>query len=348
MRNTFFAVMLLAASASSTAHAQTVVFHEDFESGLGAWTATGLWNWELDTDPCGATQAPFPAGSGAAYFGIDGACNYDLGPVTPRGSLVLLEPVLIPAGGVRAMLRFRYVLAMEFWDEDQCWDYADASVGPGSPLWQGCYLGSPTPPAPGWHDAELDITALVGQSVRPRFIAGATDSMFNSTLGWLIDDVRIELEAGFPICGAPCPCGNEVGTPLFDRTVGCENSRGTGAVLAGGGAPSVSADTLTLTARGMPPTTTALLVQGPLEQGAPFGHGRLCVGGAIRRLLARGAVDGVAAFPGSVPHGIATLGAVPPAGGMRVYQVFYRDQAPGHCNPERFNLSNGYRIGWTP
>jgi hypothetical protein len=91
-----------------------------------------------------------------------------------------------------------------------------------------------------------------------------------------------------------------------------------------------------------------LLVQGTLEQGAPFGDGLLCVGGSIRRLLARGAVDGVAAFPGSVPHGIATLGAVPPAGGMRVYQVFYRDQAPGHCNPERFNLSNGYRIGWTP
>lgn len=354
MRTALFVLASLVPWAAP-ARAQTVVFHEDFESGLGAWNATGLWNWELDSDPCGAPLAPFPTGSGAAYLGNDGVCNIDLpghSGTGTLGTLSLANPIVLPAGATRATLRFRYAISMEPYDPDNltCWDEAGVGVAVPGVSWTACSaLDGIGPPGPGWHDGEVDLTVAIGQPVRPTFGFWVYDDLLGEAyFGWLIDDVRIEVETGVASCGAPCPCDNAVGEQPWDRAIGCENSRGTGADLAGGGAASVSADSLSLTARGMPPTTSALLVQGTLEQTTPFGDGLLCLGGAIRRLLVRTASGGVASFPGTVPHGVASLGGVPAGGGTRVYQVFYRDQSAAHCTPGRFNLSNAYTIVWTP
>ena len=45
--------VLAALALAASAPAQQVVFSEGFESGLGAWTATGLWNLVKLTDRMG-------------------------------------------------------------------------------------------------------------------------------------------------------------------------------------------------------------------------------------------------------------------------------------------------------
>jgi hypothetical protein len=44
---------------------------------------------------------------------------------------------------------------------------------------------------------------------------------------------------------------------------------------------------------------------------------------------------------------ISVAGMVPPAGGQRHYQVFYRNAA-AFCTPSTFNLSNAVSVTWSP
>jgi hypothetical protein len=162
-------------------------------------------------------------------------------------------------------------------------------------------------------------------------------------------DTRFCPEPGIGYCfgdgsGTPCPCGN-FGLPGR----GCENSFATGGgLLTGAGKASVGGDTVVLTASGLPPTTTALFFQGAAQTpfGAVFGDGLLCTAGPVIRLGAKAAVAGVATWPGAPP--ISVGGGLPPAGGTRFYQCWYRNNAALFCTPARFNLTNAYSIVWTP
>jgi hypothetical protein len=146
--------------------------------------------------------------------------------------------------------------------------------------------------------------------------------------------------------GTTCPCNNSstgVGT-------GCANSTGSlGAGLDFGGTPSVSLDSLVLTASGMPATATALFFQGTAQidggLGTPMGDGLHCVGGTIIRLGVKTATGGIAAYPGaSTPISVKGMVA---SGNVRNYQVRYRD-APTFCTADTFNSTNGVRVTWAP
>jgi hypothetical protein len=41
-------------------------------------------------------------------------------------------------------------------------------------------------------------------------------------------------------------------------------------------------------------------------------------------------------------------GAIPPGGGTRHYQYWFRNQAAAFCAPARFNLTNGVTVDWIP
>jgi hypothetical protein len=162
-------------------------------------------------------------------------------------------------------------------------------------------------------------------------------------------DTRLCPEPGVGYCygdgsGTACPCGN-FGLPGH----GCENSFATGGgLLTGAGKASVAGDTLVLTASGLPPTTTALFFQAAAQSpfGVVFGDGLLCTTGPVIRLGAKAAVAGAATWPGA--PAISLGGALPPAGGTRFYQCWYRNNAAAFCTPARFNLTNGYGVVWTP
>ena len=103
--------------------------------------------------------------------------------------------------------------------------------------------------------------------------------------------------------------------------------------------------------RTLPPTPTALFFQGTtrlaLGTGVPFGDGLRCAGGSIVRLATKIASSGTSTFGHGVPGdpSVSQRGGIPPAGGTRHYQVWYRNAA-AFCTVGTFNLSNGLRIEW--
>jgi hypothetical protein len=149
--------------------------------------------------------------------------------------------------------------------------------------------------------------------------------------------------------GTPCPCGN---AGLAGR--GCENSFGTGgAQLTSSGTPSISSDTVVLTASGLPPSALVLFFQGMTQQngglGTVRGDGLLCANGSLIRLGSRQASNGVISFGAGIPGDplVSVRGAVPPGGAVRHYQTWYRNSAR-FCTADTINLTNGMTIPWGP
>lgn len=148
--------------------------------------------------------------------------------------------------------------------------------------------------------------------------------------------------------GLLCPCGNDGG-----GTGGCAHSFGTGGLLRGFGTASVTADSLVLYATSLPPSTTVLFFQGNAQAGlglgTVFGDGILCAGGTQKRLGARTALSGSAALgaPVAGTSVISVEGVVPPSGGTRYYQAWYRNSAD-FCTSAVFNFTNAIQVDWQP
>ncbi len=134
---------------------------------------------------------------------------------------------------------------------------------------------------------------------------------------------------------------------------GCANSFGTGGKISASGIASVSNDQVKLRVENLPPTTSALFFQGNAQQnggnGAQFGDGLLCVTSSIIRLGTKVTAAGVAEYGfgvGTDPL-VSVRGMLPGGGGVRHYQVWYRNSA-AFCTAAAFNLSNGLTINWAP
>ena len=142
-----------------------------------------------------------------------------------------------------------------------------------------------------------------------------------------------------------CPCGNN-GAPGR----GCGNSvNALGAKCWSNGTPSISADTLIISGSGMPPTASAVLVQGTTAvPHTPFGDGLRCIGGVQRRLFNRNCLAGNIQYGHTVPGtgSISVAGAVG-APGTRYYQIFYRNTAP-FCTAATMNATNAIAVPWMP
>jgi len=94
----------------------------------------------------------------------------------------------------------------------------------------------------------------------------------------------------------------------------------------------------------MPPNSSALYFQGStvvnFGEGAAFGDGLRCVGGAIVRI---GTVTNSAG--GGSARALPTTGLA--AGDTRVYQIWYRNAAD-FCTSSTFNLSSAFATTWLP
>lgn len=146
-----------------------------------------------------------------------------------------------------------------------------------------------------------------------------------------------------------CPCNNTGGLGR-----GCANSFSTfGGRLDAQGAASVSFDSLRLDASGLPPTSSALFLQGDVRNnggaGVVYGDGILCVAGPLIRLGTRAASGGVVSFGAGVSGApsISERGQIPLVGATRVYQVRYRNSA-SFCTPDTFNTTNALELVWAP
>jgi Tol biopolymer transport system component len=152
-----------------------------------------------------------------------------------------------------------------------------------------------------------------------------------------------------------CPCAN----PPGGANRGCDNSSATGgASLSAGGVAYLASDSLVLTTSGERPTAFSIVLQGStfLANGAIYGQGVRCAGGALKRLFAKTAVAGSISAPNfgggdpSISARSAALGDVIVAGQSRWYLVYYRDPVVlGGCPPtSTFNATQTGRVTWWP
>ena len=225
---------------------------EDFEAGLGSWSATGDWGIDTQSTKCAQQAAPFPSAVNAARCGspkVPGQpCDYQEG-----GSfLSLITPVLIPATATAA------VLELESYSDVECeiCGYDDRFVN----VYANGLLvafGQLTGPLEVWTTVQLDLTAYIGQSISVVFYFETYDDEQNDGVGWLIDDVRIAVDGACSYCIAGTSGG------------GCQ------ALLSGVGTPSVSSSSgfvvSAATVEGNRPGIFFWGVNGSLAQ--PWGNG---------------------------------------------------------------------------
>ncbi len=147
-----------------------------------------------------------------------------------------------------------------------------------------------------------------------------------------------------------CPCPQ-----ASSAYSGCPNSvAALGAKLGRlSGSSSVANDTLKLYVQSVPSTATCLLFVGLSPMGGSLttpqhmGDGLLCIASPTKRIAARPAVGGWVTFGGIGDSPLSIDSLVYASGGVRYYQVWYRDPAP-HCTSKTTNLTNGLRVIWTP
>ncbi len=329
------------------AHAQ-VLFSDNFESGAGAWSLTGMWHLENASGACGQLLGPFPSGVQCIRMGNASGtpCNFVGAEAAPTYDLATLNtPISIVGNGTRAWLRYKNRIDTEgctnvfgdWWDVSRPEISTDGG-GSWTPMLMDCHGNA-------WHKGRTDLTSYIGMDVQLRFSFFAGDAALNDGFGWLIDDVSVRMEPGVPFCDPHnlCPCDNNDG---LDAIGGCQSSSGKRGELYGLGTASISQNSVSLHADGLPLGTTALVLQGNAftTDYLAIGDGILCIGGQILRLGTQQTTVGAISHP--LPGGLP-LSATATANATYVYQVFYRNAAQ-YCNMGGTNLTNAYWIAWQP
>ncbi len=199
----------------------------------------------------------------------------------------------------------------------------------------------------GWSHGDVVVSATQSNSTLTiTFDSDATQGLSGMQLVKLNDSSA----TGTVYCsgdgsGVTCPCNNE---GIFGR--GCANVVfPTGARLAATGVPSVSGDTLVLRAISMS-GAQSWYFQATERAAHPFGYGILCLGATLIRVGQRPLVNGTSSYPSIGDSALSVKGAIPPSGGTRHYQVWYRQANPPCAPPpaSNSNQTNGLTIVWTP
>ncbi len=223
-------------------------------------------------------------------------------------------------------------------------------TGDSVPLAGGVFTPAlPAGPAPEV-GTEFEWTPVLGDIGTWSLQFTATDQIQQST----DCDVTIVVHAapGTTFCygdgsGTACPCNNDGNTHR-----GCANSvNADGGRLLATGVASVAADTLVLLGSGMP-NGMCLYVQGSTQVngglGTQLGDGIKCTNTANIRLgIAMNAL-GSSQYPAAGDLPVSVRGLVPPTGGQRYYQIWYRNPDPTFCTGAMYNLTNGYSVLWAP
>ena len=84
-----------------------------------------------------------------------------------------------------------------------------------------------------------------------------------------------------------------------------------------------------------------------MGQVTPLDDGNYVVSTAVRDDGTKTNVGGASQYPDVGDQLISIRGMIPPAGGVRDYQCWYRNAAD-FCTPATFNLTNAIEITWNP
>lgn len=189
----FFALLTLSTGAAATP--QTALFEDDFESGIAAWTLTSQWSLVSAGQACPGKAAPFPSGTQAARFGsstIGGSCNFGFS----SGRLATAVPIAIPANVQGARLRFTSFEQTECIFGNCGWDERFVRLSNDGIQWTTAWVGGKEEL---WIEKQIDLSSHAGKDLWIAFDFEPVDLEANDYLGWLVDDVRVEVDvAGGP------------------------------------------------------------------------------------------------------------------------------------------------------
>jgi hypothetical protein len=168
---------------TATAAEGVTIYSDGAESGLGGWTATGLWH---------VTSSRAASGSSSFWYGQEATGNYETGAAN---SGVLLSPVIDLAGAELPALVFQQYLHVE--DLPQ-YDQPTVTVRDADDPTIQRILGKTTGYTGGvFVPGFLDLATFTGRRVQIELRFDTIDALYNSTPGWFVDDIAI-LAANVP------------------------------------------------------------------------------------------------------------------------------------------------------
>ena len=160
---------------------------ENFEGGLGSWTATGLWHAVTDSS-CASPgySSPF----GAVYYGQDSSCNYDTGG-TNSGTLT--SPSISGINST-STLTFDYYRVVESFNGD--YDRTAVDILSSSGTTTVFSLNASDASNAAWvSSGAIDLSAFAGDTIQVQFRFETVDNVSNNFTGWLVDDVVVTGES---------------------------------------------------------------------------------------------------------------------------------------------------------
>src|SRR5688572_14313914 len=173
---------MLSCTAFQSASAQSVIFQDDFENGPAAWTFQNAWH--LTGSVCGSGPT---SGSTMARFGNPNQCGFN-----GAGRLITAAAIDLPADAQAARLRY------ESWEDTECgggncgWDHRFVYVSDdGGATWDEVEDGGAELK---WIEKSIDLSGYLGQSVLIAFEFDDIDPLWNGTGGWMLDDVKVEVD----------------------------------------------------------------------------------------------------------------------------------------------------------
>ncbi|MEM7582074.1 MAG: hypothetical protein AAF560_01725 [Acidobacteriota bacterium] len=158
---------------------------EDFESGLGSWTTSGLWH-RVTNSSCASPGYSSP--TSAVYYGQDASCDYDTGSTT-QGNLISPAITGIDATSTLSFDYFRRVESETDFNADR----TIVSVRPVGGSWTTVWSRDSTNPSENaWTSSgAISLAVFAGSSIEIRFRFDSEDDIANDFTGWMIDDVKV-------------------------------------------------------------------------------------------------------------------------------------------------------------
>jgi hypothetical protein len=348
-----------ATNAALVATGTADIYADNFETDQG-WVATNLGatsgNWQRGTpvnDPAWAYDPTGDGdGSGQCWLTQNATGNTDV-----DGGAVQLTSRAFDFSSPTAKIAYEYYLFLTVADGvDRLLVEINTNGGVGT--WTQIAVHD-VDGGTDWRHSEITASAVQALGVtltnntKVRFTAndGGTASIVEAGVdGFRVSQATCSLPAFTSFCfgdgtGTACPCGNNGAAGE-----GCASSLGAGATIVATGNASVATDTVLLTGNAMP-NSSALFFQGTTEAGGGagslFGDGLRCASGSIIRLATKANAGGSSIYPdvGDLP--VAQKGLLPVGGGVRTYQIWYRNAA-AFCTASTFNLTNGVSVNWLP
>jgi len=185
---------------------------EDFENDP-SWSLGGLWHFTNDLGVGTGTGAVENLGlsNHAAYYGRQdntATPNYNTGALT-SGYLTLVDtnPDLAGDQAINLTGITGFKIEFKYWRQVESFggsfDKTQVQVKLGSGDWKTVWkLDSSTASTSKWETVQLGPYATGGATTLSiRFLFDSLDKWYNTTLGWLVDDVKIQSATG----GSPVP-----------------------------------------------------------------------------------------------------------------------------------------------